>query len=382
MSATGSAGKLLGAAALVGLCGAAATYLVETPTRFWTNYLIWFLFLLTVGLGTLFMVALEYLVGSVWSVPVRRVPERLASFTLVAGPLALFGLLSLKVIYPWTQAGAAANPVLAGKAVWLNVPFFAARVVLCLCLWAASYWLLVGGSFKQDQTRDPAITVRSKRFAPFFMAIFAYSVTVVAFDWISSLEPEWYSDIFGVYLFAGSFIAGLAASVLALFYLVGKGRLREVRSDHYYNLGGLLFGFTIFWSYIGFAQYMLIWYANMPEEVSWYRLRVQGDWAPVALILAAVHFVIPFFALVSSRAKNDPTRLKRVAVLALFAHLLDLYWMVYPTLGRGPMPGWPELSFALLFLGGGLLWARQSMGHGADLPVGDPFLKQGLEFRL
>ncbi|MHB8875371.1 MAG: hypothetical protein ACYC8T_16930 [Myxococcaceae bacterium] len=375
-------GKLLTAMTVVGLGGAAATFVVEGAPRFWTNYLVWFLFLLTLGLGALFMVALDHLVGTVWSVPVRRVPERLASFVLLAAPLALFALLSLNVIYPWNQPAAAANPILVGKAVWLNVPFFAARVVICLVLWLVSYRVLVGGSLRQDSSKDPLISVRSKRFAPLFMAIFAFTVTVLAFDWISSLEPEWYSDIFGVYIFAGAFLAGLASSTLAILHLVNRGRLPDVRPDHLYNLGGLMFAFTVFWSYIGFAQYMLIWYSNMPEEVGWYQERLHGGWQVAALLLALFHFVIPFFALLARDAKSKPGRLARVAVVALFAHLLDLYWMVYPTLGRGPMPGWPELAFALLFIGGGLLWARQAMARGADMPVGDPFLKQGLEFHL
>lgn len=375
-------GKVLAAMAVLGLGGAAATYVIEGASRFWMNYLLWFLFFLTMGLGALFMVGLDHLVGAVWSVTMRRAPERIASFTLVAAPMALFGLLSLKVIYPWTQAAALTNPILMGKAVWLNVPFFALRVVLCALAWLLSYRILVGGSLRQDESKDPLISVRSKRFAPVFMALFAFSVTIVAFDWISSLEPEWYSDIFGVYVFAGAFLSGLAASTLAVVYLMDRGRLPGVRAYYLYNLGGLMFGFTVFWSYIGFAQYMLIWYANMPEEVGWYKERVEGPWTNTALFLALIHFVIPFFALVARGAKSDPVRLKRVAVLVLCAHGLDLYWLIFPGLGRGPVPGWSEVSFALLFVGAGLLWARQSMTRGADMPIGDPYLKQGLEFHL
>lgn len=373
---------LFGAMAAVGLAGTTATYLIAGPDRFWTNYLVWFLFVLTIGLGALFMVALEHVVGAVWSVPVRRVPERLASFLLVAVPLALFGLLSLDVLYPWARAEAAANPILAGKAAWLNRPFFAVRVVACLALWLVSYRLLVGGSLRQDKTKDPEVSERARRFAPAFMAIFALTVTVLAFDWISSLDPEWYSDIFGVYVFAGAFIAALAASTLLVLHLIDRGRLAGVGPDHLYNLGGLLFAFTVFWSYIGFAQYMLIWYGNLPEEVTWYKGRTEGPWAVVAILLALVHFAIPFFALLSRDAKGSPRRLRRAALLVLFAHLLDLYWMVFPAMGLGVIPGWPEAAFALLFLGGGLLWTRRSLGLGADMPIGDPLLKDGLEFRL
>jgi hypothetical protein len=203
----------------------------------------------------------------------------------------------------------------------------------------------------------------------------------VAFDWISSLDPEWYSDIFGVYVFAGAFLAGLSATTLAVARLKQCGRLPEVNEHHLYNLGGFLFAFTVFWSYIGFAQYMLMWYADLPEEVVWYKLRISGGWGSVALGLALVHFAIPFFALITSDAKSDLRRLQRVASLMILAHLLDLYWLVFPSLGRGVLASWPELAFGLLFVGGGLLWLGREFGHGADMPIGDPFLAQALEFR-
>ncbi|HEX4845047.1 MAG TPA: hypothetical protein VFV26_02440, partial [Geothrix sp.] len=154
-----------------------------------------------------------------------------------------------------------------------------------------------------------------------------------------------------------------------------------VRRDHLYNLGGFLFAFTVFWSYIGFAQYMLMWYANLPDEVIWYKVRLEGAWRLITLALAGLHFVLPFFALVTRDSKKDPRRLRRVAYLMLGAHVLDIYWLIFPILGT-PRFSWPELSFALFFLGGILLWVRGAMQKGEDMPVGDPFLREGLEFRL
>ena len=214
------------------------------------------------------------------------------------------------------------------------------------------------------------------------MAIFALTITVVAFDWISSLEPEWYSDILGVYLFAGSFLAGLAATSLGVLYLTRRGRLEGLRPDHTYNLGAFLFAFTVFWSYIAFAQYMLMWYANMPEEIFWYKQRIEGGWLGVVLLLACVHFFVPFFALIPREKKGDFGRLGRVALLVLAAHLLDLYWMIFPVVGKSPVLGAPEISFFLCFVGLGLVWVGRAMARGEDMPVGDPFLREGLEFRL
>jgi hypothetical protein len=338
--------------------------------------------LLTIGLGCLFLVALEHTVGARWSIPLRRVPERLSGLVLLMAPVALLALFSLPVLYPWTQTEALKNPIIAGKAAWLNMPFFSLRVVASFLLWMVAYRIFVSGSIRQDQDRDPAFNLRARRFAPVFMAIFGITITLVAFDWISSMEPEWYSDIFGVYLFAGTFLAGLAATTLAVLYLKNHGRLTAVGSDHIYNLGGFLFAFTVFWSYIGFAQYMLMWYANMPEEVFWYKDRIQGAWGPLLLVLAVLHFLVPFFMLIPREAKSHPRLLLWVAALMLVAHWLDLYWMIFPVLGHSPLFGWPEISFALLFLSAGLLWIRRSMKHGEDMPTGDPLLSEGLEFRL
>jgi hypothetical protein len=373
---------VLAGMAVVGAAGTAGAFLYADRDRCWTNFLVWFLFLLTVGLGSLFTVALNRLVGARWSVPLRRAPERIASLVVLAAPLALLALLSLHVLYPWTLPEAAHNPVLVAKSAWLNVPFFVARVIVCVTLWLVFFALLVRGSMKQDRTRDPAYSVRAKRLAPIFIAVFALTLTVVSFDWISSMEPEWYSDMFGVYLFVGTFLAGLAASTLAVLHLRAAGRLPGIRADHLYNLGGLMFAFTVFWAYIGFAQYMLIWYADMPEEVVWYQRRIDGSWLGVALGLALAHFLVPFFLLLARSSKSHPRTLGIVSLVVLGAHWLDLYWMVFPVLGKPPVFGWPELSFALLFFSVGLAWVRRSMGWGADLPVGDPLLAEGLEFHV
>jgi hypothetical protein len=368
--------------AAAGAAGAAATYALAGAQRFWANWLVWSLYLATLVLGSLFIVALEHLVGARWSVPLRRVPERLAGLVVLAAPAAVVLLLAVPVLYPWARPEALLNPVIAAKSGWLNVPFFAGRVLACVTVWLLSWKVLVGGSLRQDETGDPNFNVRARRFAPVYMVLFGLTITVVAFDWVSSLDPEWYSDIIGVYLFGGAFLTGLAASVLLALYLIDRGRLDGVRFDHLYNLGGFMFAFTVFWSYIAFAQYLLMWYANMPEEVFWYKDRLDGAWLPVLLALAALRFLVPFFALLPRDVKGAMRRLRWVSVLVLMAQFLDLYWLVFPVLGKTPLFSWPELSFALLFVGAGGLWLLRSLRRGADMPVGDPFLKEGLAFRL
>lgn len=382
MSAAPRNQPLVLGATLLGLLGVIASAFLAGAPRFWANWLLWFLFLLTLALGALFLVALEHLVGARWSVPLRRLPERISTLLIPLTPVALVALGAVKVLYPGAKPEALHHKILAGKAMWLGLPFFSGRVIFFGLLYLLAMAVLVRGSLKQDESRDGAFNLRARRFAPVFMAIFALGITQVAFDWISALEPEWYSDIFGIYLFAGAFLAGLAATVLALQHLQAQSRLQEIRKDHTYNLGGFLFAFTVFWSYIGFAQYLLMWYGDMPEEIIWYKARIEGPWLWAALLLALTHFLIPFFALVTRDAKSDPKRLRRVAYLMLGAHALDLYWLIFPVVSRRPVFSWPELSFALFFLGGALLWMQRAMNRGEDMPVGDAFLKEGLEFRL
>jgi hypothetical protein len=377
-----SADRKLAMAFVAGLAGVVAAFFFAGRERFWINWILWFVFLLTIGLGCLFMVALDHVVCARWSVPLRRVPEKLSGLALLMGPASLIALFSLRILYPWARAGSLANPAIAAKAVWLNAPFFSLRVVLCLGLWVIAYRIFVIGSARQDRDRDPRFNLRARRFAPLFMVLFGIAITVVAFDWISSLEPGWYSDVFGVYLFAGAFLSGLAATTLGILYLRRRGRLARIGPDHLYNLGGFLFAFTVFWSYIGFAQYLLMWYANMPEEVFWYKERLQGACGGLLLALAVFHFLIPFFLLMPRGAKSSPKFLFWTAIIMLVSHWLDLYWMIVPALGRGLFFSWPEISFGMLFLSTAFLSIRRSLLRGDDMPAGDPFLDEGLEFRL
>ena len=373
---------LLAVLTLAGAAGTVGVYFNVARERFWVNWLVWTLFLLTLGLGNLFLVALERLVGAHWSVPMRRVPERLASLIPLSIVLLFVALFGVPVIFPWMQPSAAHNPILVAKAPWLNFPFFAIRLMVCAIGWMLFYRFYVRGSLRQDESKDPAFTIRARRLAPPFMVVFFFTVTILAFDWISGLEPEWYSDMFGVYLFAGTFISGIAAMLMGVLSLKGRGRLPEVQTKHIYNLGSLGLAFTVFFAYIGFAQYLLIWYANLPEEVIWFKHRIDGAWRPVAWALPLLHFFIPFFLLIGSLGKKHPAILRVAALSILLGHWVDLYWLIFPVLGPRPLFGWPELAMACFFLGLGALQIRRAMKCGADMPVGDPLLDSGLEWQV
>lgn len=367
----------------LGLLGAIAvieTFLSGSFARFFANWTLWFLVLLSIALGALFLIALEYVVSARWSVPLRRAPERVSSLLFLCSLLALVSLLGLSHLYSW--AGAADEPLSGAKASWLTVRLFSLRTVLCFLIWALFFVSVVHRSLKHGLSPVPSFAVQAKRSSVVFLVLFAITISLISFDWLMSLDPHWYSTIVGVYLFSGSVVAGLAATTLMVLYLSKEGRLPGVKPDHLYNLGALLFGFNAFWAYIAFSQFMLIWYANLPEEVVFFTSRTEGPWLWVSIALALIHFVVPFFALLSRDSKSDEKRLLWVSVWLIASHALDLYWFIFPVLGAAPVFGWREIGFLFFFVALALVWLRRSLNWGQDMPVWDPHFKEGLSFRL
>jgi len=392
---TSGAGLWLGLAA-AGLAGVVASWFSDVE-RFAANWTVWSVGFAGVAVGALFIVALEHLTRARWSIVLRRIPERLAGLLPAAFALFLVGTAliwtafhhhgSSGEFFPWAnghfaQLVADGDAHSASKAVWYSTPFFVGRLVFVFAVWLLSWKLLAGGSIKQDTTRDPRFSRFAKRFSAPFMWLFAITVSLLGVDWLMGMSPRWFSTIFGVYTFSGFFLSGLSATVLAILALKRRGRLGEIRGDHLYSLGGFLFAFTVFWAYVAFSQFMLIWYANLPEETFWFNTRLTDGWYPVTIALALVRFVLPFFLLLSREVKMDAGRLRWVALLILFGQALDLYWIVLPELGRGFLLGWPELAFAAFFTGLGVWLALGTMSRGEDLPVGDPNLEAGLHYHL
>ncbi|HEX2865459.1 MAG TPA: quinol:cytochrome C oxidoreductase [Ignavibacteriales bacterium] len=353
-------------------------------TRSSFNILISFMFLMSIGLGSLFLVALEYVAGAVWSTPIRRVSEFLSTILFIIPVLAVPLYFSMHEVFHWSHSELLRqDAVLAGKSPYLNVPFFIIRTLVCFAIWLLFYILIVRNSEKQDELKSQAITTRNIRSSAVFMPVFAITITLAAIDWMMSLEPHWFSTIFGVYYFAGTILAALASATIAVVLFIRKGYFTNITEDHLYSLGALLFAFVNFWAYIAFSQYLLIWYANLPEETTWFLLRWQGSWKIVSIALIVIHFIVPYFGLLSQPSKMNPRRLMFMSVWILFAHLFDLYWLIMPTFSRtGVTLGWMEFAFPIAAVGLVIVFFTLKAKNTNIIPIGDPKLQRGLDFRL
>jgi hypothetical protein len=351
------------------------------------SYLTSFMFLISLGVGSLFLVSLEYLAGAVWSTPFRRISEFFSGIIPYLIILAIPLFFTLHDIFHWTNSGVVeTDAVLKGKEAYLNIPFFIVRVILIFAVWTLFYFLITKRSRKQDETGDQGLTRTNIKLSTAFIFIFAFSITMASVDWMMSLEPHWFSTIFGVYYFSGTVWCALAALTLTAVLLKEKGFLLPgLKNDHYYSLGTMLFAFTAFWGYIAFSQYMLIWYADLPEETTWFFHRWEGGWIYASILLIIVHFIVPFFALLSFPAKTNPKRLKFVSIWVLFAHFFDLYWLIMPGMIQAGRPysfSWMDLVFPVAVVGFVMIIFWKMTSKYNLVPIKDPKLQRGLDYSL
>jgi len=420
------------AVGLLGL-GISAYGFAADPDRFGFAYLFGYLVALSLALGSLFFVLVLYVTKAGWGITVRRIAE------LFIRPMPIFAILliplffSMNHLFPWAgaknqtttstsaeSAGESSESPLADargiaarepaalrempianagtmdkaversegtivdhKRVWLNKNFVLARVIVYLLIWTVLAWRYFRWSTEQDVTKAPQNTAAAQNFAPLALVLFGFSLTFFAFDWLLSLDATWYSTIFGVYLFAGCALFQMAVLILSALWLRQSGILgNAVNVEHFHDMGKLLFGWIVFWSYIAFAQFFLQWYSNIPDEVAWYHKRWDengGAWMGLSLGLAALHFFIPFWFLMS---RNIKRRLHLLAIGAGFMvvmHMLDLYWLIMPN--AGPLvPNLLDLGCLFCVLGLYLAAVLYGIKDYPLVPIGDPRLSRALEF--
>jgi hypothetical protein len=377
--------RLPAIAGIIALVGAIACAILgaANPKQFFFSWLASFMFFLSLTLGGLFFVLIQYASQGGWGIVVRRIGETV--FATLPAMAALFVplLFGLHDLYEWTVPGAADHDaLLRWKAPYLNVPFFLIRAALFFGIWSFIALLYYRGSRGQDASGDPAVSARLRRLAGPALIVLALTQTFAAIDWIMSLTPHWYSTMFGVYFFAGSFVGFIALLSVVVPAMRGAGLLDTViTAEHLHDLGKFLFAFTAFWAYIAFSQFFLVWYANLPEETIWFKPRIEGSWLPVSLLLMAGHFGVPFLFLMGRTVKRKGATLAAGGAWVLAMHFIDLYWQIMPTLHpEGFRPSLLDVA-AFLTVGGCFVAAASwLMRRQALVPLGDPRLAESLAF--
>ncbi|HSE49051.1 MAG TPA: hypothetical protein VLA96_07595, partial [Terriglobales bacterium] len=321
-------------------------------------------------------VALHYVIGAAWSTAVRRVAEAMALLLPLGGLGVLVVLFFHPEVYPWLHK----HDLPAFKQAWLALGFFRARAIFYLLAWTFFIWMLVLGSRRQDEDGDLAHTRRNTRFATAFLIVFGVTFWLASYDWLMSLEPDWASTLYGMYNFAGMFLAGLAVLALLVIHLQQRRPLADALAPHHlHDLGKLVFAISTFWMYLWFSQYMLIWYANIPEETIYFVRRWQGFWGPLFLLNVALNWVVPFLVLLPRTHKQKPGVLGKVCWVVLAGRFLDLWLMVAPPSQPGrPQVGLLEAGLALLTAGVFGLSFFAVFRRAPALPVRDPRLAESL----
>jgi len=355
-------------------------------SRLAANLLISSMYLLGIAVLSLFFLAVGYAANASWYVMLQRIPQTFARF-LPVGALILMVVVGAfsGVLYEWTHSDVVAqDPILQHKSSYLNRPFFFVRLVVILGGW----WLFWRGFVRNWEALDATGDIRRfhnlRRLAAGFLVFFALSWSVASWDWLMSTSPHWFSTMFAVYNFANLWITTLCLITFSAVMLKMQGFLSGVNDSHIHDLGKFVFAFSIFWTYIFYGQFMLIWYANIPEETFWFyeriRAHVNPQYVPIFYLTIVLNFLFPLLGLMSASIKRNKVWLAMVTVVLLFTHWLDTFMVVMPSVaGKAGGLGLMEVGFFLVGLSGFLWWAARQLERApALLPQRHPYLEESL----
>ena len=365
-----------------GLASVLSLFLFNNDSHyFYFSYLTVYCFFLTLTLGGMFIVLIHYITSAGWSVVVKRIPE------LLMKNIGLMALLTIPIIfgihdlYHWSHLEDVMNDhLLQIKAPFLNQPFFIIRIISYFLIWKFISNKFFKLSNDQDIINDPEINNKLQKSSAYSMILFALTLTFAFIDLVMSLTPHWYSTIFGVYMFAGAVVVGFCFTSILYIFLRSKGFLKDIVTvEHYHDLGKLIYGFNIFWSYIAFCQFFLIWYANVPEETVFYMYHSKGSWFYVILALIIGHFFIPFILFMSRFIKRNLKTHLIMAVWLVIMHFIDLFWIIMPTVSKYNFD-FRFIDFSLIIAMGCLYFGCLflNMKKINLIPKNDPRLKESL----
>ncbi|HID38061.1 MAG TPA: hypothetical protein EYP36_00905 [Calditrichaeota bacterium] len=371
-------------AGIIALLISVAGYFFDSQ-QFFASYLVAYLFWVSITLGALFFVMLFHLTGTAWGIVLRRIIEAVMMTIPLMAIMFIPIILGMHDLYHWSHADAvAADPILQKKAGYLNVTFFVIRSAVYFGLWYLIARKLYKTSLAMDENPSVEQVKKLRKISAPGMIVFALTISFAAFDWLMSLDPHWYSTIFGLYYFSGALLGALGIFLLIALHLRAKGILvEEIKVDHYHDLAKFLFGFTIFWGYMAFSQYLLIWYANIPEETIFYHERWVGTWKILALTQVFGNFLIPFVGLLTRNMKRNLPYLKKMTIWILLMHWFDLYWVAMPNFHHhGIALSWMDLTL-FVGMGGLFMWfVWRTLAAHAVIPINDPKLEESLRLEI
>ncbi|HUA00573.1 MAG TPA: hypothetical protein VMB02_09600 [Candidatus Aquilonibacter sp.] len=328
-------------ALLVGVLGVViwVVFGLRDPQQFFRSYIYAFVFWAGIALGCLGLTLLHHLTSGWWGFPLRRLAEAGSRTLPVVFVLFLPMILSVKITpeahrpYLWAQpAAVAADPILQYKASWLNPEFYIVRTIIYFAIWILCALLLNKWSAEQDRTANPALKGRMSSLSGPGMVLFAMLVTLAAVDWVMSLEPHWFSTMYGLIFMVSDGLSALAFSIIVLSGLSDQEPLKDcVPPKRFIDMGSLMLAMVLLWTYLSFSEFLIIWSGNLKNEIPWYKDRVLGAWAPVAAVIIVFHFFVPFFLLLQRRVKRRLPVLARVAWLIVAVTLVDIYWVIAPS---------------------------------------------------
>lgn len=355
--------------------------------RFEFAYLINFVFFLSISLGGVIFIPILHIARTGWSIVIRRLAEIISHGVVPSAVIFLFIWLSVAFgtdsLFPWNDPEiVAADELVKHKTPYSNKTFFLIRGLFYFGVWILAVRLFTGLSTRQDETGDVKLTHRMEFFSAPAIVLYALTSTFAAIDWMMSLDPIFFSTIWGVYFFAGSMVAFFSTLMLVILFLQRAGVLTEpITVEHRHDVAKWLFFALCFWGYIAFSQYLLIWYANIPEETGWFGVRQEHGWGAVSFLLIFGHFAFPFLGMMSRTVKRNPKYMIFWAFYMLTLHWIDLWWLIMPQFTPTALTfGLPEI---LCFVGIGSIFAAgiiRLTGQYKMIPVRDPRLNESLNF--
>jgi len=315
---------------VVGTVIAIAGFVMDRE-QFLRSYLFGYLFWLGMGLGCLAILLLHHTVGGKWGMLIRRMCEAGAQTLPYMIVLLLPVLVNLSALYPWARPAAANDPIIHAKAAYLNAGGVIGRAVFYFLIWTLYAYLLTKWSDEQDRTGKESLIAKMHSVSAPGLVVFTFVTTFAFVDWVMSLEPHWFSTIYGAMFIIGQMLESFAFMIALVILLAGMPPLSEyVTKQHLHDLGNMMFAFMVLWAYLSFSQFLIIWAGNLPEEIPWYLRRLNGGWGWVALALVIFNFAIPFVLLLLRSVKRHADRLFQVCILMIVIRLVDVYWVIEP----------------------------------------------------